>query len=80
MGYGVCVVLDEKVSPIKVALLKTLGAEVLTAPPVDPDHPLFYRNMARRGAGERGGVFLNKFENEANVKAHYEMTAREIWQ
>ena len=80
LGYKACVVVDERVAPAKVALIKALGAEVVFAPPVDPSHPKYYRNLARRIAEERGGVYLNQFENEANVQAHYETTAREIWE
>ncbi len=80
LGYKACVVVDERVAPAKVALIRALGAEVVFAPPVDPSHPKYYRNLARRIAEERGGVYLNQFENEANVQAHYETTAKEIWE
>lgn len=80
LGYQACVVVDERTAPSKIALLKALGAEVIVAPPVDPEHPMFYRKVAARIAKERGGVYLNQFENEANVQAHYETTAREIWE
>jgi len=79
LGYRALIVVDEGTSPAKVALIKALGAKVVFAPKVPWDHPDHAINLARRLAAERGGVFLNQFENEANVRAHYETTAAEIY-
>ena len=79
MGYKPIIVMEEGVSPVKVAVVKALGAEVIFAPRVPPGHPEHAENVARRIAEERGGVFLDQCSNEANVKAHYETTAREIY-
>lgn len=78
LGYRALIVVEEGVSPAKVALIRTLGAEVVFAPKVPWGHPDHAVKLAERLAAERGGVFLNQFENEANVKAHYETTGPEI--
>ena len=79
LGYRAIVVVEESTSKTKVAILRALGAEVIKAPDVEPGDPRYFKNLARRTAEERGGVFLNQFENRANVIAHYETTGREIW-
>jgi len=79
LGYKPLIVVDEGTSPAKVALIKALGAEVVFAPKVPWDHPDHAIKLAGKLAAERGGVFLNQFENEANVRAHYETTAAEIY-
>jgi len=70
---------EEDISPCTLSMLESLGAKVAKMkkrPPSDPGH---YLNVADRIARERGGVFLNQFTNEANVRAHYETTARELY-
>ena len=56
-----------------------MGAEVALA---DPDIPWDTEEgclgIAQRIADERGGIFLNQFQNPANPKAH-ETTAAEIY-
>jgi len=79
LGYRALIVVEEGVSPAKVALIRALGAEIVFAPRVPRGHPDHAVNLAERLAAERGGVFLNQFENEANVKAHYETTGPEIY-
>mgnify|MGYP001772903858 CR=1 FL=1 len=73
------VVVEEEASPEKVAVLRLMGAEVIYGSS-DPSSPRYYVRVAREVASERGGVFLNQYENPANVRAHYETTAREIWE
>jgi len=80
LGYRALIVVDEGTSPAKVALIKALGAEVVSAPRVPWGHPDHMVRLAKRLAAERSGVFLNQFENEANVRAHYETTAAEIYE
>lgn len=80
LGYKALIVVDEGTSPAKVALIKALGAEVVSAPRVPWDHPDHMVKLAKRLAAERNGVFLNQFENEANVRAHYETTAAEVYE
>ncbi|MEM1517054.1 MAG: pyridoxal-phosphate dependent enzyme, partial [Thermofilum sp.] len=80
LGYRAVIVVEEGTSPAKVAVIRALGAEVVTAPRVPRDHPEHMINVARRVAEELGGVFLNQHENEANVMAHYETTGPEIYQ
>lgn len=64
----------------KVNLLRTFGAEVIqvrTASIANPDH---YINVAARVATERpGAVFMDQFENMANLRAHLAHTGPEIW-
>lgn len=79
LGYRAVIVVEEGTSPAKVAIIRALGAEVVTAPRVPRDHPEHMINVARRIAEELGGVFLNQYENEANVLAHYETTGPEIY-
>jgi cysteine synthase len=79
LGYRALIVVEEGTSPAKVALIRALGAEVVFAPRVPWSHPDHMVKLAERLAAERGGVFLNQYENEANVKAHYETTAPEIY-
>jgi len=77
-GLRPVVLVEEKASQEKVSMLKLMGAEVVVASN-DPESPRYYLKLAREIASERGGVFLNQFENPANVRAHYETTAREVW-
>lgn len=79
LGYKAVIVIERDASPAKVAVTKALGAEVIFAPKVPLDHSDHPINTARRIAEERGAVFLNQFENEANVRAHYETTGPEIY-
>ncbi|HDD34117.1 MAG TPA: cysteine synthase family protein [Thermofilaceae archaeon] len=80
LGYRACIVVEEEASEAKLEVLKALGAEVIRAPLVPLSHPDHPRNVARRIAEERGGVYLNQFENDANWRAHYETTGPEIWE
>ncbi|MEM1682461.1 MAG: cysteine synthase family protein [Sulfolobales archaeon] len=78
-GLRPVIVVEEETSPEKVSMLKLLGAEVVYGSS-DPSSPRYYVRVAEALAKEYGGVFLNQYENQANVRAHYETTAREIWQ
>ncbi len=81
-GYRCIFTIPDKMSAEKVRLLKGYGAEVIVTPAaVDPDHPDYYVNVARRIADERpDAVLADQFYNEANPRAHYETTGPEIWE
>jgi cystathionine beta-synthase len=65
----------------KIFHLKALGAEViLTRSDVGKGHPEYYQDMAKRIAAEKGGFFVNQFENPANPAAHEQETGPEIWE
>ena len=79
-GYKVSVVVPDKMSEGKISHLRAMGAEVIMArSDVEKGHPDYYQDVARRYAAECGGFFINQFSNEANVQAHKETTAVEIW-
>ncbi|MFQ6097333.1 MAG: PLP-dependent cysteine synthase family protein [Armatimonadota bacterium] len=86
MGKRLTVTIPDGVPEEKQILLRMLGAEVWPTPddlcPVD--HPKdgaialahsFVRGEARKGRY----VMPNQYENEDNVRAHYETTGPEIW-
>ena len=75
LGYRAKIFVEEGISEAKVSLIKSLGAEVVEAPLGESD----YAEIARKHAEERGYLFLNQYENEANVRAHYETTGPEIY-
>jgi len=81
-GYRCVFVIPDKMSAEKVRLLKGYGAEVIVTPSaVEPDHPDYYGNVARRIAAERpDAVLADQFFNPVNPQAHYETTGPEIWE
>lgn len=72
------IVVPKGTSKGKVLVLKLMGAEVIEGDD-DPNSSNYYIKVAEEIARRKGGVFLNQYANYANVKAHYETTAAEIW-
>jgi cystathionine beta-synthase len=77
-GYELHVVASEKVSAEKIRILDALGARVHRTPKVAHDDPRHYKNRAPELAEELGGVYLDQFTSEANVRVHEEHTGREL--
>ena len=80
-GYRCVVVLPDKTSPDKVAVLRAYGAEVVLTPSALPaEHPEQVRNLARRITERTPGAWLaDQYDNPANPRAHVETTGPEIW-
>ncbi len=79
-GYETVIVIPETQSPEKIALLRTLGAQVITVPEKPYHDPGNYNHVARRLAEENGWFWANQFDNVANRLAHYRSTGPEIWE
>jgi cystathionine beta-synthase len=80
-GYKLLVVIPDKMSQEKIFHLKAMGAEVvLTRSDVAKGHAEYYQDVALRIAKERGGFYINQFENPNNPLAHERSTAPEIWE
>ncbi|MEV8515130.1 pyridoxal-phosphate dependent enzyme [Dactylosporangium sp. NPDC051484] len=80
-GYRAIVVVPDKTSTDKLAVLRAYGAEVIVTqgalPREDPRH---VSQVARRIAEETpGGWFANQYDNPANPQAHVDTTGPEIW-
>ncbi len=73
LGYRAEIFVEKGTSQVKIGLIKALGARVVEAEEEN------YAEAARRYAEEHGYLFLNQYENEANVRAHYETTGPEIY-
>lgn len=80
-GYTLTLVIPDKMSQEKIFHLKALGTDVImTRSDVGKGHPEYYQDMAERIAKERGGFYVNQFENPANPQTHEEHTGPEIWE
>jgi cystathionine beta-synthase len=80
-GYRSVVVVPDKTSSDKLAVLRAHGAEVVLAqsglPREHPDHP---DQIARRIAAQTpGGWLAGQYDNPANPRAHWDTTGPEIW-
>ncbi len=73
LGLRPILILEPEVSEVREMALRLLGAETMR---IESEEEQFKR--AGELAEEMGGVFLNQFENEANIRAHYETTGPEI--
>ncbi|HLF83452.1 MAG TPA: cysteine synthase family protein [Blastocatellia bacterium] len=79
LGHPVTIFMPDWMSQERVALIKSLGAEIV---PVSQEQGGFLGSirMTEQFARERDGVFLPcQFSNSANVDAHEETTGPEIW-
>ena len=80
-GYRCILVMPDKMSEEKFALLRAYGAEVVKVPTTATSSPESYNNVAQRLATEIPGAYLpNQFQNPHNPQAHYESTGPEIWE
>lgn len=79
LGYESVITTPESTSAQKMGYVKALGAELVVCPDVDSDSDEHYRNRARSIADERGGVFLNQYQNQLNPKVHEKWTGPELW-
>jgi cystathionine beta-synthase len=81
-GYRCVFVCTDKVSPIKVDLLRAYGAEVVVCPvSVPPEDPSSYYSTAERLAREIPGAYRpNQYANPGNPLAHELTTGPEIWE
>jgi cystathionine beta-synthase len=80
-GYKLVLVIPDKMSQEKINHLRALGVEIIiTRSDVGKGHPEYYQDYAERIAKERGGYYINQFENPANPLAHETTTGPEIWQ
>ncbi|MFH8487568.1 pyridoxal-phosphate dependent enzyme [Streptomyces longisporoflavus] len=77
-GYRCVIVLPDNATPERVAMLRTLGAEVVRTPhsggyqaAVDKAEELHRRTP--------GSWFCRQHDNPDNTRAHYETTGPEIW-
>lgn len=79
LGIPLHVVMPEDQALEKRALLERLGAIVSVVPCCSIANENHYVNQARRLAEDKGGIFIDQFENLANTQAHYQETGPEIW-
>ncbi|MEV0354553.1 pyridoxal-phosphate dependent enzyme [Nocardia sp. NPDC050697] len=80
-GYRTIVVVPDKSSREKVALLRAYGAEVHVTPGGRPvGHPEHIRSIALKLAEETPDAwFAGQYDNPANPEAHRNTTGPEIW-
>jgi cystathionine beta-synthase len=81
-GYRLRLVIPDKMSQEKIFHLKAMGADVvMTRSDVNKGHPEYYQDLAARLARETPDAhYVNQFGNTANIRAHEETTAPEIWE
>ena len=78
-GYRCVIVMPDDQAKEKYALLRALGAKVVTVKPASIARADHYVHVARALAERTPGAwFVDQFENLANERAHYEGTGREI--
>ncbi|MFI9509748.1 PLP-dependent cysteine synthase family protein [Nocardia sp. NPDC052566] len=80
-GYRTIVVVPDKSSREKIALLRAHGVEVHVTPGGRPaGHPEHLRSVALRLAAEIPGAwFAGQYDNPANPEAHRRTTGPELW-
>jgi cystathionine beta-synthase len=80
-GYRSIVVVPDKTSSDKLAVLRAHGAEVVLAQSGLPrEHPQHPDQVARRIAADTpGGWLAGQYDNPANPQAHRDTTGPEIW-
>ena len=81
-GYRCIFTMPDKMSEEKINMLKSFGADVVVTPTnVPADSPESYYETAKRIARETPGSFyVNQYDSQDNIDAHYLSTGPEIWQ
>jgi cysteine synthase len=85
-GNPFIAVMSKGNSPERRRILKALGADVVLTDQVDGQPGMvtgkdieFAECTAKAIAKERGGFYVDQFNNPSGIKAHFETTGPEIW-
>ncbi|KAL3672721.1 hypothetical protein V7S43_002014 [Phytophthora oleae] len=80
-GYKTMLTMPDITAKEKIQMMKTMGAEVRVLPTTSmSDKENHFFHVAQRLAKETPNSYCpNQFDNAANMRAHYEGTAPEIW-
>ena len=77
-GYPITIVMPENMSIERQQLMAAYGAKVVLSPAAEGMSGAIA--LAEKLADEAGNAYIpGQFSNPANIKAHYETTAPEIW-
>jgi cystathionine beta-synthase len=81
-GYHAIIVMSDKNSEEKQNMMKLYGAELILTPhTVGPDDPRSNYSVAQKLADEMpDSVYLDQYNNPANIDCHFRTTAPEIWE
>lgn len=81
-GYRARIVMSDKNSREKRDMMESFGAELTITPhAAKPDDPESNYKTAERLAGELpNSIYLDQYNNPANIDCHYSTTGPEIWQ
>ena len=81
-GYRSLIVMSDKNSKEKQDMMRLYGAELVLTPhtalPDDPESN--YKTAERLAETVPDSVYLDQYNNAANITCHYNTTGREIWQ
>lgn len=79
-NYKLIITIPDKMSSEKINTLKAMGAQVIVCPTAVPhEHPDSYVATAKRLGAQPHHFHIDQYSNAANVEAHYQTTALEIW-
>jgi cystathionine beta-synthase len=81
-GYKALIVMSDKNSKEKQDTMKAFGAELIltphTAKPEDPNSN--YKTAERLARETPSSIYLDQYNNPANIDCHYRTTGPEIWE
>lgn len=74
-GYKITIVMPENMSKERQDLMKAYGATLILSPAKEG---MSGSEKLAQDMEKEGYIFINQFENKANIEAHYKTTAEEI--
>jgi len=80
-GFHALLVMSDKNSEEKQNMMKLYGAELILTPhTVQADDPRSNYSVAQKLAEQMpNSIYLNQYDNPANIDCHYNTTGKEIW-
>lgn len=81
LGFHVLFIIPEGMSEERVKAIRAFGAKIMTLPGAESDVDLAVKRAREIVSLDPKRYFwVNQFNNQANVQAHYETTGPEIWE
>jgi cysteine synthase B len=80
LGYPVKIFLPANASEERKGIIRHYGADILETSPLEGSDGAYLAAMSEAEGHPEKYFYPNQYNNDANWKAHYEGTGREIWE